>query len=155
MVQAGSDGRHAACGRGRDGALAGIADPATPGNDAAVLLQGETVIVAGRDCRHAACHRGRDRALPPVDKAAAAPGDDAPVRFQSEAVVAAGCYRCDAACHRRGAVHWPASRSLPHPQATTLPSVVRARLWKAPAAIAATPLPAVGGTVHWPSSPRK
>ena len=50
-----------------------------------------------------------------------------------------------------GTVHWPTSWLMPpQPQAMTLPSCFRARLWAGPAAIAVTPLAAAAGTVHCP-----
>src|SRR5436305_5264626 len=51
--------------------------------------------------------------------------------------------------------HCPPSKNAPRspqPQATTLPSFLRARLWNLPAAIAVTPVAAAAGTVHCPST---
>src|SRR5204862_434779 len=46
----------------------------------------------------------------------------------------------------------PGRETKPQPQATTLPSLLRARACQVPAAIAVTPLAAAAGTVHCPAS---
>ena len=101
MVKTGRDRDYAACRRSGDGALPHVVDVATPGEDAAILLQGEAVDKAGRDRDYAACRRSRDGALPIIDDVAT-PGEDAAILLPGKALVSAGRDRSHAASRRIG-----------------------------------------------------
>ena len=77
---AGCDRDHTVLGGRGDAALPEVTlAAAAPGDDAAVLEQGEAVVETGRDRGHVVTGRGGDPALPEVTATAAAPGHNAAV----------------------------------------------------------------------------